>query len=74
MLVLAIVVAVVVVLALLIGFGGFGGYGAGYGDRPTVYRRIIYRRPTRRVVTEHRVVDPYVDDAVDPIDRPVYRP
>lgn len=73
MLVLAIVVAVVVVLALLIGFGGFGGYGGGYADRPTVYRRIIYRRP-RRVVTERRVVDPYVDDAVDPIDRPAYRP
>jgi len=71
MLVLVIVLAVVVVLALLIGFGGLGG---GYGDGPTVYRRVIYRRPTRRVITEHRVVDPYVDDAVDPIDRPVRRP
>lgn len=70
MLVLVIVLAIVVVLALLIGFGGFGGYGGGYGPQaPTVYRRIIYRRPTRRVVTEHRVVDD-----LDPVDGPTYRP
>ena len=68
MLVLVLVLAVVVVLALLIGLGGFGwgGYGP---DSPTVYRRIIYRRPARRVVTEHRVVDD-----VDPLDGPAYRP
>ena len=69
MLVLLIVLAIVVVLAMLIALGGFG-YGGGYGpDAPTVYRRIIYRRPARRVVTEHRVVDD-----VDPLDGPAYRP
>jgi hypothetical protein len=66
-LVLVIVLAIVVVLALLIGLGGFGGYGG-----PTVYRRIIYRRPVRRVVTEHRIVD--AAGPVDPVDDPVYRP
>ncbi|MBV9097956.1 MAG: hypothetical protein JO079_07855 [Frankiaceae bacterium] len=67
MLVLVIVLAAIVLLALLIGFGGFGG---GYGpDAPTVYRRVIYRRPARRVITEHHVVDD-----LDPIDRPTYRP
>jgi hypothetical protein len=73
MLVLLIVLAVVIVLAMLIGFGGFGGYGPGYGGPggPTVYRRIIYRRPARRVVTEHRVVDAGPID--DPIDGPAYR-
>lgn len=66
MLVLVIVLGAILLLALLIGFGGFGG---GYGpDQPTVYRRIIHRRPVRRVVTEHHVVDDgYVDG-------PVYRP
>ena len=69
MLVLLIVLGIVVVLALLIGLGGYGGYGGGYGaGAPTVYRRIIYRRPTRRIVTEHRVVDD-----MDPIDGPAYR-
>jgi len=65
-LILLIVLGIVVVLALLMGLGGFGGgYGAG---GPTVYRRIIYRRPARRIVTEHRVVDD-----MDPIDGPAYR-
>lgn len=69
MLVLVIVLAFIVLLAVLLAFGGFGGYGGGYGaDAPTVYRRIIYRRPARRVVTEHRVVDD-----VDPVDGPGYR-
>lgn len=68
MLVLVIVLAAIVLLAVLVGFGGFG-YGGGYGpDQPTVYRRIIYRRPARRVVTERRVVDDGYDDG------PVYRP
>ena len=68
MLVLVIVLAVIVLLAVLLAFGGFG-YGGGYGaGAPTVYRRIIYRRPTRRVVTEHRVVHD-----VDPVDGPAYR-
>lgn len=66
MLVLLIVVAAVVVLAVVLGVGGgLGGYGG-----PTVHRRIVYRRPARRVITEHHVVD----EAVDPLDRPVYRP
>ncbi|MDQ1684209.1 MAG: hypothetical protein QOC82_946 [Frankiaceae bacterium] len=70
MLALAIVLGIIVVFALLIGLGGFGGPA-----EPTVYRRIIHRRPpVRRVITEHRVVDPYVEEAVDPIDRAVYRP
>jgi len=68
-LVLVIVLAVIVLLAVLLAFGGFGVYGGGYGaDGPTVYRRIIYRRPARRVITEHRVVDD-----VDPVDGPAYR-
>jgi len=65
MLVLLIVVAAVVLLAVVLGVGGFGGYGG-----PAVRRRVVHRRPARRVITEHRVVD----DAVDPLDRPVYRP
>jgi hypothetical protein len=78
MLVLVIVLLAVVVLALLIGFGGFAGprgYGAGY-DAP-VHRRIIYRRPARRIITEHRIVDDGAVDpsaGVDPVDGPVYRP
>jgi hypothetical protein len=72
-LVLVIVLGLIVLLALLIGFGGFGGggYWGGYGGPggPTTYRRIIYRRPARRVVTERRIVDD-----VDPVDGPVYRP
>lgn len=68
MLVLVIVLAVIVLLAVLVGFGGFG-YGGGYGpDQPTVYRRIIHRRPPRRVVTERRVVEDSYGDG------PVYRP
>lgn len=68
MLALLIVLAVIVVLALLIGFGGFG-YGGGYGpDQPTVYRRIIYRRPPRRVISERRIVDDGYGDG------PAYRP
>ena len=65
MLVLLIVIAAVVLLAVVLSFGGgFGG--------PVVHRRVGYRRPTRRVITEHHVIE---DSAVaDPIDRPVYRP
>lgn len=68
MLVLLIVIAAVVLLAVVLSFGGgLGGFGA-----PVVHRRVIYRRPARRVVTEHRVIeDP---SAADPIDGPVYRP
>ena len=67
MLILLIVLGIIVVLAMLMLFGGFGGgSGGGYGpDGPTVYRRIIYRRPARRVITEHRVGDD--------VDGPVYR-
>ena len=76
MLILLIVLAVVVVLALLIGLGGFGGYG-GYGGPggpgPTVYRRVIYRRPARRIVTEHHVVEDPAVGPVDPVDPPAYR-
>jgi len=69
MLVLVIVLGAIVLLALLIGFGGFGGYGGGYGPNAPVYRRVIYRRPARRVITEHHVVED-----LDPMDRPTYRP
>ena len=61
MLVLLIVLAAVLVLvaALAAGFGG------GFGSGPTVVRRTIIRRPTRRVVEEpvvrRRV---YEDDAL----------
>src|SRR4051794_37612320 len=68
MLVLLIVIAAVVLLALVLSFGGgLGGFGG-----PVVHRRVVYRRPVRRVITEHHIVE---EPAVsDPIDRPVYRP
>jgi len=70
MVILLIVVAAIVVLALALGVGGYG-FG---GGEPVVRRTIYRRRPVRRVVTEHRVVD---DPAygTDPVyDDPVYRP
>jgi hypothetical protein len=66
MVVLLIVLVAVVVLALALGLGG--GFGGGYGG-PVVYRRIIHRRPPRRVYTERHVVDER-----PPADEPVYRP
>jgi hypothetical protein len=66
MLILLIVLVAVVLLAAVLAFGGgLGGYGG-----PTVHRRIVYRRPTRRVITEHRIVE----DSRGPVDDPVYRP
>jgi len=68
MLVLLIVIAAVVLLALVLSFGGgLGGFGG-----PVVHRRVVYRRPVRRVVTEHRIVEE--PPVADPLDRPVYRP
>jgi hypothetical protein len=57
-LILLIVVAVIVVLALLIGLGSFGhgpyeGPYEGPGE-PTIYRRIIHRRPSQRRVIYRR--------------------
>jgi hypothetical protein len=71
MLILLIVLLAVVALALALTFGR--GFGGGYGgpDGPVVHRRIIYRRPARRVVTERRIVD---DTGQDPVDGPAYRP
>jgi hypothetical protein len=74
MVVLLIVLVAVAVLAVALafggGFGGFGGTGAGTGlDGPVMRRRVIHRRPARRVYTERHVVE---DSA--PVDGPVYRP
>ena len=67
MIVLLIVVAAVVLLAVVLSVGGgFGGFG---GAGPVVHRRIVYRRPSRRVITEHRVVDDPVG-----VEDPLYRP
>jgi hypothetical protein len=67
MIVLLIVVAAVVLLAVVLSMGG--GLGRFGSAGPVVHRRIVYRRPSRRVITEHHVVD-------DPVraDDPLYRP